>query len=810
MTSLKQSFTRSGAIAMIQAKFAATFKVRTNAGALQVFAALLIFASHSSLLSASQFAAEEAVLDQARASEAVGNLPAAIETYQNFLSANPDSTFKNRVMTRMSVLREAERHHAKTAADASADEALKLYLSALDARNVRDIAGAEELLENLLAEHSGSYLHDDALYLKGYIAMMDGYRYSDAEIMFKELRNRFPDSSYIDTAMYSEAICLEQTGNTEAASNVFKMLRERHTEFSLSLFGVYWPKSTYLSRYWFDRADNRLDLIAERADKAARMVGARTISDKDAVNAGYHLRVEVAIEGRRLPLLLSSSSVISDTEFDSEAELTLALSDAKYYSGIVEGDPESWVRVMIRGQEIRGIVETGGERMDLEPASMVGTLEYYKPRDGKPGSIDELMLQDYVMQPPPEPQARNSDGSRDGLQIGKYQYPPADTDGAEPSLGAAVAGGVNRLVRMNVFVDSQYNDYYGGDGLLQAMSALNVADGIYRQNFGLAIEVGNAAVFTDRATDPMNLGPVTLESTLRRFRDYHLQTRSMNDDIGLTYLFSGNDNTDEAIGLAWIGAICRNDGFDVGVTTPSSYADLLVTHEIGHSLGAQHDSDTACSGSRNLLMWPRISKTTTQGFSNCSQNSVTSGIGKSCLLNTIDVSLDIQPLQNGVVRASLTNNDVRSTAHNASLVVEATAVDLNQLPAGCFESSPAELLCKVSSISPGESVEFDFGVGSFGNSTLVARVEAGGYYDVTSTNDQARLTLDAATGAVVAQQNSLSEDTQANTILVADSSDLDASGNGDAVSGGGGAADLWLLVGTVLSGLWLRSFAVDI
>jgi len=70
---------------------------------------------------------------------------------------------------------------------------------------------------------------------------------------------------------------------------------------------------------------------------------------------------------------------------------------------------------------------------------------------------------------------------------------------------------------------------------------------------------------------------VTLEKTLRTFRDFHLNTRDQADDIALSYLFSGNNNVDEAIGLAWIGAICRSDGFDVGVTTPSSYADLLVT-----------------------------------------------------------------------------------------------------------------------------------------------------------------------------------------------------------------------------------------
>jgi len=261
---------------------------------LYVCAALFVLASHSALLGASQYADEEAVLEQARASEFQGNLPAAIDTYQNFLIANPDSTFKNRVMTRLSVLKEAERYHTRNTSDISSDKALMFFLSALDARDARDIPGAEGFLQRLLAEHESSYLRDDALYLKGYIAMMDDYRYSDAELAFRELRNRFPDSSYIDTAMYSEAICLEQTGNTEAAKNVFKMLRERHTEFSLSLFGVHWPKSTYLSRYWFDRADNRLELIDEHADKAARMVAARNISAKDSANSGYHLLAAIA------------------------------------------------------------------------------------------------------------------------------------------------------------------------------------------------------------------------------------------------------------------------------------------------------------------------------------------------------------------------------------------------------------------------------------------------------------------------------------------------------------------------------------
>lgn len=736
----------------------------------------------------------DSTIAAARLAEANQDYSGALDYYREFLQANPDSTFASQIMTRVSVLQEASRNAGK-GADSGSDEALALYLEALNLREARDVDGAREKLQTLLADYPGGYLSDDAVYLQGYIAMMDAYQYDEAHALFRRLKNDYPDSSYIDTALYSEAISLEQLGNTEGATRVFEELRERHTEFSLSIMGVRWPKSTYLSRYWYDRANNRLKLLQERSENAARLVS-RSSTGKTEY-AEYDAVLDVAAAGRQMRLLLRRSSVMNDTNFDTEGELTLALSNVKYYSGTVEHDPHSWARVMIRGEEIQGIVETAGERIDLEPASMAGSIDYYKPDDGKPQDIEALRLQDYVMHPPPDPDARLNlmlQGIGDSQGAGQ-----AD----EPMLGAAVSAGVNRLVRMDVYVDSQYNNYYGGDGLLQAMSALNVADGIYRQNFGLALEIGNATVFTDRNSDPMNLGAVTLESTLRKFRDLRLSSSTSSPDIALTYLFSGNDNVDEAIGLAWIGAICRNDGFDVGVTTPSSYADLLVTHELGHSLGALHDTDTNCTNERNLLMWPRISRTTNQAFSGCSVNSVSAGVAKSCVLNTIDLSLNMQPLGDSGFAAVVTNNDSSSTAHNASLVLQTAAVDLNRLPAGCVESAAGELLCELNKLPPGGSTQIEFSLAAaVAADSLLARIDAGGSeYDVVTENNQAQLSLEGSVGAgsQIAANTSIQSDAAS---AASGSSDSDASGNS---GGGGGSADWWLLVSAMLYGFVIRA-----
>ena len=119
--------------------------------------------------------------------------------------------------------------------------------------------------------------------------------------------------------------------------------------------------------------------------------------------------------------------------------------------------------------------------------------------------------------------------------------------------------------------------YYAGAGLSTALNSLNIADGIYRQ-FGIALTLDEAVTF-DNNNDPMNLGPVTLETILRSFRDYRQDYATLFQDSALTYLFSGNPKTDITLGLAWIDTACRVDGYDVGVTTPTGFGDVLLTHD---------------------------------------------------------------------------------------------------------------------------------------------------------------------------------------------------------------------------------------
>ena len=706
---------------------------------------------------------------EATSAQASGDYAAALTAYREYLQQNRDSGRDSALVTKVSA-------RVSVIADAQArgiDGALSLYLDALDLREERDTRTARDLLQQLMDEFPDSYLKDDALYLSGYMALMDEHDFSTAHEVLRELQLGYPDSSYLDTALYGEAVALEQLGNTEGAKARFSELRDRHTQFSLALFDSYWPKATYLSRYWFDRANNRISMLEQRQQESATLVARSSASEP-----GYELRVHVNVDGIQLPLLLKPSAVARGTNYVDDELQALDFNDTRLYAGKVEDDPDSWVRVSLRGNAIEGVVSAYGVRYELTPDTMIGTIDYYKTRSRAPSGLPEL--QDYVMHPPLDAAAS------------------AGVITLEPMLAAAMPGDISRLVRLNVVVDSQYNDFFGGSGLVEAMSALNVADGIYREHFGLAIEVENVTVYTDRATDPMNLGAVTLENMLRSFREYRLDSELSSPDIGLSYLFSGNQNTDEAIGLAWIGAVCRSDGFDVGVTTPTGYSDLLVTHELGHSLGAQHDTDTTCSSDRNLLMWPRISQTTEQNFSSCSSSAVSTGIDKSCMQNTLDLSLHLESDGHGRILAQVSNLDSMRTAPAAILSVDVATVDLAQVPNGCEQSSGTDLRCQIPALRAGEAADtvFNLATTPVPSSAMLARVEPVGFSDVLEDNNLAQLNLTTTeTGDLVWQDGVV--DSDVDNLVALNSAAADSTAGGSAASGGGGAL-LWLLAGGIV------------
>ncbi|MFK7856992.1 MAG: M12 family metallo-peptidase [Granulosicoccus sp.] len=609
------------------------------------------------------------------------------------------------VQTRIAVLQES----------ADAGESLAVFLRALALRDSGEIDRALIELATIASAYPAGALTDDALYITAYLQVMDRYDFHAARTALGTLNQRFPASAYSDSALYLDAIALEQLGETQAARVALMDLRDRHTALSLPL-NFRWPSGSVLSRYWFDRADRRLAIVKQRIASASQLG-----SKEERIDG--KLRVAVNVDGADMQLLLVPSPLTRQTQWlDGQLSDQLPPSIG-VFDGTVEGVPNSWVRAVLQEDSISGVVNIDGNRHKLQPANLIGTLDYYQPRSRKPVSAGGLQsdlansLQglDMLIAPPEEGAVKITPRSR-----------TVHTD--------------IRAVPVSIVVDSQYDRYYAGGGLAEALNNLNIADGVYRQ-FGLALTLDEALSFRE-GEDPMQLGAVTLETILRSFRDYRLQYKTLFQDSALTYLFTGNPKTDVTLGLAWIDTACRLDGYDVGVTTPSTFGDVLLTHELGHSLGAQHDSDTQCNDNPRSLMWPNISSRTEASFTSCSTESVLRSRAKSCLKNSVDLVLEAYS-DSAIVVYDVVNSDGALTL-DAQLVVETSAPDQLIWPAGCQVQTPTSATCFVDTLNPAERRSLHFQISEpfqGSNAPVTAQLSPVGLLELRPDNNLATASL---------------------------------------------------------------------
>ena len=186
---------------------------------------------------------------KAKSLENSGNYAAAKQSYSDYIEGQPVTSNKQRAAIKLPVIQESSIY--------GDGEDFDLYLSAMDLRDSGQFEAASTELAVISTLYSDGYLGDDALYLKGYIQLMDEKNYADAYLTMQQLRKQYPDSTYYDTALYSEAIAKQALGELVVAQEILLDLRYRHT--GVDVLGVTLAKDNLVSRLWFDRANTALD-----------------------------------------------------------------------------------------------------------------------------------------------------------------------------------------------------------------------------------------------------------------------------------------------------------------------------------------------------------------------------------------------------------------------------------------------------------------------------------------------------------------------------------------------------------------------
>jgi len=236
-----------------------------------------------------------------------------------------------------------------------------------------------------------------------------------------------------------------------------------------------------------------------------------------------------------------------------------------------------------------------------------------------------------------------------------------------------------KVALLGVAADCNYRKQFSteADVRTNIIQQINAASAVYENTFNITLGLQNITILNpdcpSTATEavPWNVvcgDGVTITNRLSKFSEW----RGRSQDTNAFWTLLTTCNTDNAVGLAWLGQVCQQgaranqgDGSDSNETISSTNVVVrtqtewqVIAHEVGHTFGAVHDctsascqagdaqmqrccplSQNSCDAKGQFIMNPSTGRGI-EAFSPCSVGNVCAAISRQadrCLLNNKDI-----------------------------------------------------------------------------------------------------------------------------------------------------------------------------
>lgn len=229
-----------------------------------------------------------------------------------------------------------------------------------------------------------------------------------------------------------------------------------------------------------------------------------------------------------------------------------------------------------------------------------------------------------------------------------------------------------RVVTISTDADPESYAIYGENTNAEIAATINAAEAIFERQLGIRFAIVRQHVYIGSSPYVSNDASALLASFAKNpenVANLSFSPLTFNQDVDVKFLLTGKELSGNVIGLSYVGAVCWSPQNAYGLVQNIN-RDLNITtlaHELGHLLGAAHDSSDE-SG----IMYPNLG--IKRNFSSVS----ISQINRALANNGKCVSEEL--LTANLANATLTLLKPKRAKDNLSVVLKGTLLSNLALP----------------------------------------------------------------------------------------------------------------------------------